>query len=484
MFRCCQTPLQHGNELTFETAQFPNEGGTSALLVPNRSNRHWRQLAAGHMSPESPDNLSLVPVGSVSTATPTPRRSRTKKLPGSHRWLTEDSSPASRSPDDDGKETAAPPRAVAFSPPAAALPRVETPPAVLITEPSPRHLPYDAPAELPPPPESAVALSDITEEMNSTPIDSPRVDETQSPVHLPPLTTEAASKPLSPAASPQGLPTILPTSLQRPASPSPKPFSQNGRGQVLPRPNGQQPLSPVANNPFKARENSPPASKPKHPAVRAPPPSARAAGAPGGLRTKDRSKMVDLLDDKAKKDVYIACNFVRETILVDPADNPEVCEREAAFVLWILLFASQLEAEGKQHPVATACAHVMDLAQGELATNSAKKAAPVVNFFTKAIARPVLEQLVSPKTQDVLYVAKDIRDTARVTLGERPPGLQQRTPYLEDLLTGCNYDSLRQMSSSERQHVFRILIDGMEDSRRGGDKYKSAVKAVKDQIFI
>lgn len=194
--------------------------------------------------------------------------------------------------------------------------------------------------------------------------------------------------------------------------------------------------------------------------------------------------MVDLLDAKVKKSVLAACNFVRETIDVDPAEKPEVCDREAAFTLWALIFASQLEAAGKQHPVATACAHIMDHAQGELATNNAKKAAPIVQFFVKAIVRPTLDYLVAPDpNHDSMYVAKDIRDTARVILGERPPGLAQRTPYLESILTRCNYPKLKSLSAADKEDLFQTLISGMEDSRRGGDAYKLAIHKVQNALY-
>eukprot|EP01055_Gregarina_sp_Pseudo9_P003819 Gregarina_sp_Pseudo_9__3818@NODE_396_length_2929_cov_14_471972_g373_i0_p1_GENE_NODE_396_length_2929_cov_14_471972_g373_i0NODE_396_length_2929_cov_14_471972_g373_i0_p1_ORF_typecomplete_len495_score198_03NUT/PF12881_7/8_3e02NUT/PF12881_7/1_1e03NUT/PF12881_7/0_56_NODE_396_length_2929_cov_14_471972_g373_i0391523 len=493
MFRCCQTPIQHGNELTFDSVQFPKEVA-AAQGQPSRANARWRQIAGG-ASPPAPSPLELRTMGSISTASPrkvrVSRKSTKPRAADPHHSTPETASPPT--------ETPSPPEREESSKHSAEEEARDEVPALLLTHPATNLAPSSpspSSADFAPAPTisaSPAAVSVSPAAVSASPAAAPSVSPAISaaddslPVapSLPPVIsvspalatetdTQVAAKETSStrasspsAASPPASPRV---SARRAPSPSPRDASPSPAN--------------VAANPFKMRETAAPAKSPRLNTGRPPPPSARSAGSPGGLRTKDRSKMVDLLDDKTKKDVMTACNFVRETIEADPVAEPQVCEREAAFVLWALVFTAQLEAAGKQHPAATACAHVMDLAQGELATNAAKRATPFVHFFTKAIVRPTLENLLSPDPKhDALYVAQDIRDTARVTLGERPPGLPQRTPYLEHILTNCDYPRLRNLPDPDKAQLLRALVEGMEDSRRGGDKYKQAVQHVQEQLF-
>eukprot|EP00915_Cephaloidophora_sp_WS-2016_P002979 GHVH01004049.1.p1 GENE.GHVH01004049.1~~GHVH01004049.1.p1 ORF type:complete len:423 (+),score=75.73 GHVH01004049.1:1975-3243(+) len=169
-----------------------------------------------------------------------------------------------------------------------------------------------------------------------------------------------------------------------------------------------------------------------------PVPNAKSAS-PTGLRTKDHSKMVEMLNPKDKKLFITAANFIRKMIDSDPSDG-KVIEREASVMFFLLLFAAKVESTGGINLAATVISHLMTHSAGDpaLSTKSAKELAPKVQFLAQHFYRPLIEAIIADKAKSQTGEGwlEDCRSNAKFAMGTKPKFINERVAWVSSFMSG------------------------------------------------
>eukprot|EP01054_Gregarina_sp_Poly1_P008276 Gregarina_sp_Poly_1__8275@NODE_482_length_8028_cov_274_268559_g152_i1_p4_GENE_NODE_482_length_8028_cov_274_268559_g152_i1NODE_482_length_8028_cov_274_268559_g152_i1_p4_ORF_typecomplete_len276_score37_44_NODE_482_length_8028_cov_274_268559_g152_i163147141 len=187
------------------------------------------------------------------------------------------------------------------------------------------------------------------------------------------------------------------------------------------------------------------------------------------------------LKDREIKNAERCIVFVREKLSLD--STPECWKRENAFLLWLFMFAAELERLRKPEPVVLACDLVESLFESTV-SRAYENHMHKLRFLLRRVFEPCLQQIVTPRPRDdphavvyqILYAAEKAG-----AADAKVHSLQSRGPYLNEAVVTWQWQKaveLRSTQGKAYQEKQEALIQAMDDCRWTGEKYDAHIASL------